>query len=40
MAPLFSGLERVIRYVLLTMAGELCADVEVTAEETTVPAAG
>lgn len=28
-APLFSGLERVIRYVLLTMAGELGADVEV-----------
>jgi hypothetical protein len=29
-APLFSGLERVIRYVLLTMAGELGADLKVT----------
>jgi len=28
-APLYSGLERVIRYVLLTMAGELGAEVEV-----------
>lgn len=32
-APLFSGLERVIRYVLLTMAAELGADVEVPDEE-------
>lgn len=32
-APLFSGLERVIRYVLLTMAAELGVDVEVPEEE-------
>lgn len=31
-APLFTGLERVIRYVLLTMAAELGGDVEVAAE--------
>lgn len=31
-APLFSGLERVIRYVLLTMAAELGGDVEVAAQ--------
>ncbi|MFG1279765.1 hypothetical protein [Xanthobacter autotrophicus] len=33
-APLFSGLERVIRYVLLTFAAELGADVEVPPEAT------
>ncbi|MBY2949486.1 HEPN domain-containing protein [Rhizobium leguminosarum] len=32
MAPLFSGLERVIRYVLLTLAAELGAVVEVKSE--------
>jgi hypothetical protein len=32
LAPLFSGLERVIRYVLLTLAAELGADVEVAGE--------
>lgn len=34
-APLFSGLERVTRYVLLTMAAELGAEVEVTPPEGT-----
>jgi len=33
-APLFTGLERVIRYVLLAMAAELGADVEVAPEQT------
>ncbi|MFA6124567.1 hypothetical protein [Sphingomonas sp.] len=39
-APLFSGLEFVIRYVLLAMADDLGADVEVTGGGTPDPAAG
>ncbi|MBB3473474.1 hypothetical protein [Sphingomonas sp. BK345] len=34
-APLSSGLERVTRYVLLTMAADLGADVEVAPPEGT-----